>query len=115
MGLRAVLLAGFATLMAAAPAHADTRDVIGTGDGGTCNPAAHTCPSLRAALAASEATKDTPDTINVPTSTINISNDLVIQSDITVIGASARTTIIDGGASPAVSTSARPATRRSAT
>ena len=29
--------------------------------------------------------------INVPAGTININNDLVIQSDITVIGASART------------------------
>ncbi len=97
MRVRALLLAGLATLLMAAPASADTWNVIGTGDGGTCNPDLHTCQSLRAAIAASEATKDTPDTINVPAGTININNDLVIQSDITVIGANARTTIIDGG------------------
>src|SRR5215204_616926 len=98
MRVRAVLIGGIAALALAAPAQADTWDVTGTGDGGTCNTAVHTCPSLRAALAASEATKETPDTINVPAGVININNDLVIQSDITVIGASARTTIIDGGA-----------------
>ena len=63
-----------------------------------CNPDTHFCQSLRAAIAASEATKEVPDTINVPAGTININNDLVIQSDITVIGASARDDIIDGGA-----------------
>ena len=56
------------------------------------------CTRLRAAIAASEATKDVADTINVPAGMINISNDLVIQSDITIVGVSARTTIIDGGA-----------------
>ena len=96
--MRAVFIAGLAALAMASPAQADTWNVVGTGDGGTCNPDTHVCQSLRAAIAASEATKELPDTINVPAGVININNDLVIQSDITVNGANARTTIIDGGA-----------------
>ena len=65
--------------------------------GGTVQPDTHTCTTLRAAIAASEATKEIADTINVPAGVINITDDYVIQSDITVVGASARTTIIDGG------------------
>src|SRR5215213_7833679 len=91
-------LAGLASLVLAAPALADTWDVTGTGDASTgCVTSTHLCPSLRSAIAASEATKELADTINVPAGVININNDLVIQSDITVVGASARTTIIDGG------------------
>ena len=95
--MRAVFIAGLAALAMASPAQADTWHVIGTGDGGTAaTPDTHNCPSLRAAIAASEATKEIADIINVPAGVININNDLVIQSDITVNGASARTTIIDG-------------------
>jgi hypothetical protein len=93
----AVFIAGLAALAMASPARADTWQVTGTGDASTgCNPDTHNCPSLRAAIAASEATKEEPDVINVPPGEIDINNDLVIQSDITVNGANARTTIIDG-------------------
>ena len=101
MRFGAALIAGVAALALAAPAQADTWTVTdGSSDATTpaCNATAHTCLSLRLAIAASEATKDVPDVINVPAGTININNDLVIQSDITVNGVSARTNIIDGGA-----------------
>src|SRR5688572_10892651 len=101
MRLRAALLAGLAALVAAAPAQADTWTVTnGSSDATTpaCNVNTHQCVSLRTALAASEATKAVPDTINVPAGTINVNNDLVIQSDITVVGTSARANIVDGGA-----------------
>ena len=98
MRVRAVFIAGLAALAVASPAQADTWNVVGTGDGGTCNPDTHVCQSLRAAIAASEATKEGADVINVPAGEIDINNDLVIQSDITVNGANARTTIINGGA-----------------
>src|SRR4051812_27952057 len=101
MRLRAALIVGVAALAIAAPAQADTWTVTdGSSDATTpaCNTTAHTCLSLRLAIAASEATKDVADVINVPAGTININNDLVIQSDITVNGTSARTNVIDGGA-----------------
>ena len=60
MRVRAVFLAVLAALVVASPARADTWDVTGTGDGGECNVILHTCASLRAAIAASEATKETP-------------------------------------------------------
>jgi hypothetical protein len=101
MRVRAVFIAGLAALAFAAPAQADTWTVTnGSSDATTpaCNPDLHTCLSLRLAIAASEATKEVADIINVPAGTININNDLVIQSDITVNGVSARSNIIDGGA-----------------
>src|SRR4051812_31036536 len=100
MRLRAALIAGFAALVLAAPAQADTWNVTnGPSDATTaCNQTAHTCVSLRAAIAASEATKEVADVINVPAGTISINNDLVVQSDITINGVSARTNVIDGGA-----------------
>src|SRR5919107_1180133 len=101
MRLRAALIAGLAAFAVAAPASADTWTVTnGSSDATTpaCNTDTKQCVSLRTAVAASEATKEVPDTINVPAGTINVNNDLVIQSDITVVGTSARTNIIDGGA-----------------
>src|SRR3954469_14381215 len=101
MRLRAALTAGFAALALAAPAQADTWTVTdGSSDATTpaCDARAQTCVSLRTAIAASEATKGVADVINVPAGTINVNNDLVIQSDITVNGTSARTNVIDGGA-----------------
>ncbi|WP_028062904.1 Ig-like domain-containing protein [Solirubrobacter soli] len=100
MRLRAALIAGFAALALAAPAQADTWTVTnGSSDATTsCNATAHTCVSLRAAIAASESTKDVADVINVPAGTININNDLAAFSDMTINGVSARTNIVDGGA-----------------
>ncbi|HEX6022585.1 MAG TPA: Ig-like domain-containing protein, partial [Solirubrobacter sp.] len=97
MRVRAAFIAVLTALAVGDTAHAATWNVVGTGDGGTCDEKTQVCQSLRAAIAASEATKEEPDTINVPPGVININNDLVIQSDITVNGSSARTTIIDGG------------------
>src|SRR3954451_1827618 len=96
MRLRAGLLTALATLALAGPATADTWNVQGTGDGGTCNTTSHACPSLRAAIAASEATKNIRDVINVPEGTVKLGADLVIQSDMSIVGATARKTIIDG-------------------
>ncbi len=95
----ALCLAGLASLTLAASAHADTWNVTGTGDPlrATCNQTTKDCASLRAAVTTSN-NNSVVDTINVPAGTISITDDLVIQSDITVIGDSARTTIIDGGA-----------------
>ena len=119
MRLRAALIAGLAALCRGRPRSADTWTVTnGSSDATTpaCNADTKQCVSLRTALAASEATKEVPDTINVPAGTININNDLVIQSDITVVGTSARTNIIDGGGEvPRLPGDGRPATRRSAT
>jgi hypothetical protein len=98
--LFAVPLALLAILLAAGPAWADTWTVTdGSSDASTppCNTTAHTCVSLRTAIAASEATKNVADVIDVPAGAIFIGSDLVIQSDITVNGAGARTSVIDGG------------------
>jgi hypothetical protein len=93
----AVFIAGLAALAFAAPANAAVFTVTNGSSDSTASCDGTSCPSLRAALAASEATKTEADTINVPAGTININNDLVIQSDITVNGVSARSNIIDGG------------------
>jgi len=98
--LFAVPLAVLAVSLAAAPAWADTWTVTdGSSDATTpaCNATAHTCVSLRTAIAASEATKELADVINVPAGTITVGSDFVIQSDITVNGTSARANFIDGG------------------
>src|SRR4051794_41858731 len=100
MRLGAALSVGLAALAFAAPASADTWTVTnGSSDAvaPACDSAAHTCVSLRAAIAASEATKGVADTITVPAGTINVGSDIVILSDITVVGAGARTNVIDGG------------------
>src|SRR5687768_1456699 len=96
MGWRAAFIALVAALTAAPAANAAVFTVTGTTDGGTCS--GTTCPSLRAAIAAAEATKTEADTINVPDGVIRITNDLVVQSEMTIVGADARKTIIDGGA-----------------
>ncbi|HWK30335.1 MAG TPA: choice-of-anchor Q domain-containing protein [Solirubrobacter sp.] len=97
--MRAVLIAGLASLALTAPAQADTWTVTdGSSDSSAaCNTGTHQCVSLRAAIAASEATKGTADTINVPAGTITVGSDLVIQSEMTINGTSARTNVIDGG------------------
>src|SRR6478609_8342193 len=101
MRLRAALTAGVAALALAAPAKADTWTVTnGSSDATTpaCNTTAHTCVSLRTAIAASEATKAIADIINVPAGTIGVNNDVLVQSDMTINGVSARANVIDGGA-----------------
>ena len=97
MRLRAALTAGFAALVLAAPAQADTFTVTNGSSDVAAGCTGTTCPSLRAAIAAAEITRPA-DIINVPAGTININNDLVVGSDMTIVGASARTNIIDGGA-----------------
>ena len=97
MRLRAALTAGFAALVLAAPAQADTFSVTNGSSDVAAGCTGTTCPSLRAAIAAAEITR-LADIINVPSGTININNDLVVASDMTIVGTSARTNIIDGGA-----------------
>lgn len=84
-----------AVLVPAPAAFGATFTVTGTGDGGTCT--GTSCPSLRAAIAAAEGTRAEADTITVPEGVINIASDLVVQSEMTINGADARRTIVDGG------------------
>jgi hypothetical protein len=98
MRLRAAaLIAGFAALALAAPARADTFTVTDGSSDSTAACSGTTCPSLRAAIAAAVITRPA-DVINVPAGTININNDMLVGSDVTIVGTSARTNIIDGGA-----------------
>src|SRR3954447_1318554 len=97
MRVRAFLLATVtALLVCAAPASATVYSVNTTADSGTCN--SITC-SLRGAITESNRIAG-PDTIFVPANTYTLnsqnSGDLPINSDITVVGASAATTTIRG-------------------
>src|SRR4051794_11014812 len=93
--LRALTLALAMTLAAACAARADTLIVTGTGeDAGPC--AAGACPSIRSALGQA-AELPGPDTITVPAGDYFLSNALTVGSDVTLRGASARTTIVHGG------------------
>jgi hypothetical protein len=98
--MRRLLVVPLAVLAFAAPAQADTWTVTdGSSDASTpaCDATGHTCASLRTAIAASEATKAIADVINVPAGTITIGSDLLVQSDMTINGISARANVIDGG------------------
>src|SRR5690242_19268330 len=92
---RALTLALAMTLIAACAARADALTVNGFGeDDGPC--AAGICPSIRSALGhASELPG--PDTIVVPAGDYVLANALAVGSDVTITGASARTTIVHGG------------------
>src|SRR5689334_4739502 len=93
--LRALTLALLVTLAAACAARADTLTVTGTGeDGGPC--AAGACPSIRSALSQA-ASLPGPDTISVPAGDYFLNSALTVGSDVTIRGASARTTIVHGG------------------
>ncbi|MDA0181841.1 Ig-like domain-containing protein [Solirubrobacter phytolaccae] len=104
MGWRAAFIALIAALAPAPAAYGAVFTVTGTGEGGSCT--GTSCASLRAASAAAEATKSEADTINVPEGVIQINNDLVVQSEMTINGVDARKTIIDGGAKYRLRTSA---------
>ncbi len=96
MGWRAAFIVVIAALVPAPAAYGAVFTVTGAGEGGTCS--GTSCPSLRAAITAAEGTRAEADTINVPEGVIGINNDLVVQSEMTINGADARKTIIDGGA-----------------
>ena len=93
--LRALTLALLVTLAAACAARADTLTVTGTGeDDGPC--AAGACPSIRSALSQAAALPGA-DTIAVPAGDYVLNSALTVGSDVTIRGASARTTIVHGG------------------
>jgi hypothetical protein len=95
VGRRAALIASIAALFGATPASAATYTVTGTGDpGGLC--VETTCTTLRAAIAEAEKLPGT-DLIHAPAGVINLADDYEITSQIQLVGASPRTTIIDGG------------------
>ncbi|MBE2316813.1 hypothetical protein DVA67_012590 [Solirubrobacter sp. CPCC 204708] len=95
MGWRAAFITSIATLLCAAPAQAATYTVTGTGDpGGACS--GTTCTTLRAAIEAAERAPGA-DTIELPAGTITIAADYTVGTQLTITGASARTTVIDGG------------------
>jgi len=87
-------------LIAAAPAAADTFAVDRSDDAdvSACTAAANDC-TLRGALTKSQALGATPDTITVPAVHIALTAPLpqVASNPVTVSGAGARSTIIDGG------------------
>ena len=98
MRLRAAVTAGFAALAVAAPAQADTFTVTN----GASDSSAGLTPARPARACARRSpprrSRGPADTINVPAGTININNDMLVGSDMTIAGTSARTNIIDGGA-----------------
>jgi hypothetical protein len=94
------LIAAVAVLFGASPAVADTFDVTSTADGaGTCT--GGSCTTIRAALAAAAANgADGSDTIDVPAGTYALTQaaggQLDIEANVTIAGASAATTTIEG-------------------
>jgi hypothetical protein len=97
MRVRAALIAAFAALALATPAEADTFTVTnGSSDvAGSCDK--QTCTTLRAAITAAKTTLREADFIYVPAGTINLGSDLLVDTDVTILGVSARTNILDGG------------------
>ena len=104
------MLAVAASLAVAGPAAADTYTVTGGGDGpipGGCtlvSAGAWTCPQLRGAVQAANVTPGEPDTILISPPTVNVTaNQIDVTGDMTIAGASARTTTIDasGAGEPA--------------
>src|SRR3954447_25649002 len=84
-----------ATLGAASSARAADFTVTTLDDGaGSC--AKTDCTTIRAALVAAGQTAETDDTVTVPPGMTTLSSDLVPPSGVAIIGASARTTIIQG-------------------
>src|SRR3954469_1687593 len=98
MRWRAVLVvAGIVATLGAAPAaHAADFTVTTLNDGaGSC--AKTDCTTIRAALVAAGQTAETDDTVTVPPGPTTLTGgDLVPPSGVSIIGASARTTIIQG-------------------
>jgi CSLREA domain-containing protein len=93
---RAVLGALGLALAVAAPAAADTYTVNTTADDGSgCanGPPGHPC-TLRGAV--SEASDNAPGTVIVPAGTYVLNSALLLGGGTTVVGDSARTTIVDG-------------------
>ena len=93
--VRALTLAVSVMVAATSAARADTLTVTSTADGGgTC--AAGACPSIRSALGQA-ATLPGRDTIEVPAGDYFLSSALSVGSDVTLRGASARSTTVHGG------------------
>jgi hypothetical protein len=93
--VRAVTLAILMTLAVAGAARADTLTVNGFNeDDGPCT--AGVCPSIRSALGQAAALPGA-DTITLPAGDYVLSSALTVGSDVTLRGASARTTIVHGG------------------
>ena len=109
MRLRVATLVAAASLAAAAPAAADTYTVIGSGDNSIpagCAPTGSgtwTCNHLRGAVNEANA-NGMADTIVIAVPTVTLSVDAIpINSELNIIGTSARQTIIDatGAQAPA--------------
>src|SRR5690349_7273323 len=97
MRWRALVVAGIVATLGTAPAaHAADFTVTTLNDGtGSC--AKTDCTTIRAALVAAGQTTETNDTVTVPPGTTTLTaGDLVPPSGVAIIGASARTTIIQG-------------------
>ena len=93
MLIRASLALIAALLVIAAPAYADTYTVTGTGDGGgTC--AGLSCPTLRAAVEAANATTAVDDTVQLGAGEYTLGSQLTVLDELVISGDSARTTTI---------------------
>jgi predicted outer membrane repeat protein len=90
--IRSSLALVAALLLTAAPAYADYT-VTGTGDGGgTC--AGLSCPTLRAAVEAANATPSVDDTIRLGAAEYTLGSQLTVLDELAISGDSARTTAI---------------------
>jgi hypothetical protein len=91
--LKALTLAIAMWLLAAVPASAETFRVVGTDDfSGVCD--GTQCPSIRLALAAAD-TSPGADRIEIPAGDYTLSQgSLELDSEVTLVGAGARTTIV---------------------
>ena len=93
MLIRVSLAVAVALLLFAAPAHAGTYTVTGTGDvGGAC--AGLSCPSLRAAVEAANATPAVDDAIQLDAAEYTLGSQLTVLDELAISGDSARTTTI---------------------
>src|SRR4051794_32875475 len=97
MRWRAVLVvAGIVATLGAAPAARAADFTVTTLNDGAGSCAKTDCTTIRAALVAAGQTAETDDTVTVPPGMTTLSSDLVPPSGVAIIGASARTTIIQG-------------------
>jgi microcystin-dependent protein len=91
--IRGSLALAAALLLTAAPASADIYTVTGTADGGgACT--GLSCPTLRAAVEAANATTTVDDTIQLGAGEYTLSSQLTLLDDVALFGDSARTTTI---------------------
>src|SRR4051812_29945152 len=92
-----VVVAGIVAALSAAPSARAADFIVTTLNDGAGSCAKTDCTTIRAALVAAGQTAETDDTVTVPPGPTTLTGgDLVPPSGVSIIGASARTTIIQG-------------------